>query len=250
MTPEYRVDPSFRAKLVLAGEDWLQALRDGWWRSLGTTPPALGPGAKDAAAVVGPLVAGRSVALIGNATSLLDDPPPRIDDHDVIVRINRGAHVAEQLGTIGSRTDILLLAGRRMAITLAVDEHLLKHKPGHTLFMSVADRRRLPRWLARRMSYYPAAWREALEAELGARPSTGAMGIDLFSRLVGDGTLHLYGFDFWDSPTSYNLRTKVGPHAPNAERDFALRRVRPEHIHGWRAPDGAGPPEPHATREP
>lgn len=237
MAPAYRVDPSLRAKLALEAEEWLQRGRTRWWRHHQISPPALAETATDAAAAIGPLVAGRSVALVGNAASLLADPPAGIDEHDVIVRINRGAQVAERVGTIGARTDIVLVAGRRMAITLAVDEYALRHKPAHTLFMGVRDRPRLPGWLVRRLSFYPAPWYDELSRELGASPSTGAMGIDLLSRLIAGGTLHLYGFDFWGSATSYSLRTKIGPHAPSAERDFALRRVGADRIHGWRAPD-------------
>ncbi|UOM34014.1 hypothetical protein [Acuticoccus sp. I52.16.1] len=240
MAPRIRVDPSVRAKAVLAAEEWLQRGRTGWWRSRRTVPPALGPRAADAAAVIAPLVAGRSVALVGNASSLLAHPPAGIDDHDVVVRINRGAHVAERAGTIGARTDVVLVAGRRMAIGLAVDARTLRRPPAHMLFMGVRDRPRLPAWLVRRLSFYPAAWHGALEAELGASPSTGAAGIDLLTRLVGDGEVHLYGFDFWGTPTSYNLRTKIGPHAPNAEADFALRRVGAGRIHGWSPPPATG----------
>ncbi|WP_075219013.1 hypothetical protein [Acuticoccus yangtzensis] len=241
MSPRFRVDPSFRAKLMLAAEEWRQPRRERAWRRAGETPPALRPDAADAAAVAAPLVRGRSVALVGNAASLLSGPPPPIDDHDVVVRINRGAALAEVAGTIGQRTDILLVAGRRMAIGLAVDNQRLARPPGEMFFMGVSDRPRLPEWLVRRLSFYPAPWYAALAETLGASPSTGAMGIDLLTRLIGEGgSLTLYGFDFWGSPTSYNQRTKVGPHAPNAERDFALARVGAAHIFGH----PAGPARP------
>jgi hypothetical protein len=51
------------------------------------------------------------------------------------------------------------------------------------------------------------------------------MGIDLVSRLIGAGQTHLYGFDFWKTPTSYTGTSRPGPHDPEAEEMFARRRV-------------------------
>jgi hypothetical protein len=77
----------------------------------------------------------------------------------------------------------------------------------------------------RMMYFYPLGWWDELNRDLGQRPSTGCMGIDLFSRIVGTGEIHLYGFDFWRTPTSYTNEVRLGPHNPTAEESFALRRI-------------------------
>lgn len=206
-------------------------MRHRWRRRAPGFPETFAATLTDAREVVGPLVEGRSVALVGNAASLLANPPTTIDDHDVVVRINRGQHVAEAVGTIGTRTDMVLLAGGSMAIALAVDRRRLRAPAPVTVFMENLNPSRLPRALLDAMCFYPPDWHAALREELGTRPSTGAKGIDLLSRLIGTGSLHLYGFDFWQTPTTYNDRLKVGPHAPSAERALAEQRVGVARIH-------------------
>lgn len=241
----WRSDPSPAANLQLFAERTLGPIRQ--WRRRRTGEERFLAGLADASAVIGPLVRGKSVALVGNAASLLAAPPQRIpdrrdqrdelrptrspvDEHDVVVRINRGAHVAAKVGTIGARTDALFVSGARMAVGLHADRGRLATPPEHTVFMS-GKRLTLPPALTRAMTFYPLAWLDELADQLGAIPSTGAIGIDLVARLLGDGELHLYGFDFWRTGTTYNDRLKVGPHAPGREEAFARSRVPDQCIH-------------------
>lgn len=223
-----RSDPSRAARRVLAAERVfgpirLYARRFLWNAAFHASLP-------DAMVHLAPVLAGRRVALVGNATSLLANPHPEIDDYDVVIRINRGPFVAEAAGTIGARTDIVLVSGERMAIAVRRDLGLLRAPPQRIVFMST-ERRSLPRTLCEDLLFYPLARREALEATLGSSPSSGAAGIDLVTALLGAGELHLYGFDFWRTATTYNERLKVGPHSPTAEEAFARRHVPDAHIH-------------------
>lgn len=169
------------------------------------------------------LVHGRSVALIGNAQSLIDSPQPAIGDHDVVVRINRGMEVANQTGC--DRTDVLLIS----AFTNRLPNFLTGGVP--VVYMSPAKRDLIDPAHQTSLQFYPVEWWEELHGKIGQRPSTGSMGIDLLSRFIGDGEIHLYGFDFWKSPTSYNGINRPGPHNPSAEERYALAVVGADNIH-------------------
>lgn len=166
-------------------------------------------------------VRGKSVALVGNAQSLLNARTD-IDAHDVVVRMNRGFLVKNRVNTIGKRTDILLTSG----LIKAKEFDLFLAEAPYVIWMSPNERETLSTSQLNRLYFYPLDWWDELTSELGHRPSTGCMGIDLFTRIVGRGAVHLYGFDFWRTPTSYSNRIRPGHHNPTAEEAFALRRIQ------------------------
>ena len=166
------------------------------------------------------LVCGKSIALVGNAQSLLSAHTD-IDAHDIVVRMNSGFFVKNNVDTIGKRTDVLLTSGRAKAKEL----DLFLAEVSYVIWMSPKKRETLIDKQLRLLSFYPLDWWVELHRELGHRPSTGCMGIDLFSRMVGTGEIHLDGFDFWRTPTSYTNEIRLGPHNPNAEEAFAIRRI-------------------------
>lgn len=175
-------------------------------------------------------VNGRSVALVGNATSIFDMAAIDIDSHDVVIRINRGPWVALTRDGIGRRTDVVLLSGLHMARTVDRDLCVLRIAPLRT-YMVIRTRDELAGWLAAKHVFPPRPWISAISEEVGAIASTGCMGVAVLTRLIGSGELHLYGFDFWRSPTTYNARLKVGPHKPGAEEVAVRARVPASHIH-------------------
>jgi hypothetical protein len=62
---------------------------------------------------------------------------------------------------------------------------------------------------------------------LNGRPSTGAMAVDLLRRTVSDiASVHLFGFDFWTTPTTYTGISKPSPTTPTAEEKW-VRAVLP-----------------------
>lgn len=226
--------PSLAARLVLSAERFALPVRQ-WRRArLGWRPDP--HEFADARSVIGPLVAERSVALVGNATSLLEGPPPPVDDHDVVVRINRGPWVAAETGRLGRRTDVLLVSGARMARGALVDLPRLPPPTPQVVFMTAERREQLPESLLRRMSFYPAHWWRELVETIEGTPSTGCMGLHMLSRLGAE--VHLYGFDFWHSPTSYDGRRNLGPHDPRAEEAFARSRLPAGRIHLSGEPEG------------
>ncbi|RWR28602.1 hypothetical protein D2T31_12920 [Sinirhodobacter populi] len=161
-------------------------------------------------------LAGRRVALVGNARALADTMHgTEIDAHDLVVRINRAPMPSPE--SHGLRTDWLALAVR-----LDAAERARLH-PARILWMS-HKRKRLDWDTATSPGFYlhPLADYRALKARIGAQPTTGAMLIDLFSRSDMAG-LTLFGFDFFASLSLSGHRTaEQVPHDFSAEARFVF----------------------------
>lgn len=159
-------------------------------------------------------LAGRSVALVGNARALAESRHgAAIDDHDLVVRINRAPMPAPE--SHGTRTDWLALATALDAADRA------RLAPGRFLWMS-PKRKRLDYATATSPGFYlhPLPDYARLAAGFGAPPTTGAMLIDLFAR-SGLSRLTLYGFDFFASLSLSGRRTaEQVPHDFSAEAAF------------------------------
>lgn len=156
-------------------------------------------------------LAGRAVALIGNARSLAQARHgAAIDAADTVIRINRAPMPAPD--SHGTRTDWLALAVR------LPDEDRARLAPSRILWMS-PKRKRLGWQVASSPGFYlhPLGDYRALRDHLAAPPTTGAMMIDLLlrSRLT---ILTLYGFDFFASASLSGRRTaEQVPHDFSAE---------------------------------
>lgn len=160
------------------------------------------------------LVAGQSVALVGNARSLAEGRHgAAIDAADVVIRINR-APMPSALSH-GTRTDILALATSIPAADLA------RLAPRFIWWMS-HKRKRLPWAVANRPGFHMPSLGlfNSLRASLAAPPTTGLMLIDWLSR--SDATrISLYGFDFFTSLSLSGSRNAAQvPHDFAAERQF------------------------------
>lgn len=170
------------------------------------------------AAQLAPRLAGRSVALVGNAASLSSrNFGAQIDACGLVIRLNAAPQAAA--ASHGRRTDWLAAS---MLLPLS---RLSALAPGLLLWMS--PRRRWLAALRYRWSwpllYYPRAWWRDLVADLdGNRPSTGLMTIDLLRRLGGFRELRLFGFDFFQSASLSARRLAAPP-----PHDFARER---EHV--------------------
>lgn len=159
-------------------------------------------------------LAGRTVALVGNARSLAGSRHgSAIDAAGLVIRINRAPIPAAE--SHGSRTDILALATSIPAADLA------RLHPARILWMS-PKRKRLPFAVATSPGFHmPVLGRfRALADLLGAPPTTGLMLIDLLSRSPA-AAVTLYGFDFFASLSLSGRRTAAQvPHDFAAERAF------------------------------
>ncbi len=159
-------------------------------------------------------LAGKSVALIGNARSLAEGQRgPQIDSADLVIRINRAP--MPSAASHGTRTDILALA------TSIPQADLDRLHPGRILWMS-HKRKRLPFALATSPGFHLPTLNHfaRLKAQLGAPPTTGLMLIDLLSRSAAS-AVRLYGFDFFATLSLSGRRTaEQVPHDFAAERAF------------------------------
>jgi hypothetical protein len=179
------------------------------------------------------MLRGKTVALVGNAASLSAATfGAAIDAHDVVIRFN-AAHLPS-VGSHGTRTTII-------ATSIVVEQDLVSARgAAHVFFMSPRPRY-LPGWLWRRSDFflYPVASHAALMAEIGARPSTGMMVIDLVRRSPCS-RADFYGFDFFTSPSLSNARQpKSSPHDFVAERRLVAALLQRDHrflLHGAQNP--------------
>lgn len=165
-------------------------------------------------------VKGRSVALVGNSKALVAGAQgAEIDGHDLIVRINRAPMPSGR--SHGTRTDWL---GLGMGLDAPTRDRL---RPDKLLWMP-AKRRRLGWDTARSPGFYlhPREDVVRLGERLGAKPTTGALLIDLLLR-SGLGTLTLYGFDFFATGSLSGRRTaQQVPHDFTAEARWVADLMR------------------------
>lgn len=160
---------------------------------------------------------GRSIALVGNASSLTSDADVE-RRHDLIIRMNRGYYYLDEAGkkTI-KKTDILFVSTKH-------DDAFLRDVAA-VVRMAPKKLHRVPVLARPFMYFYPLSWWEELVGEIGSAPSTGCMAIDLVTRLVHPQQVSLFGFDFWRTPTFYTGENRPGPHDPKAEEAFARKRL-------------------------
>lgn len=160
-----------------------------------------------------PDLAGRHVALVGNARSLAQGAlGERIDAADLVIRLN-AAPISSPLSH-GRRTDWIACS---MPLT---DEVLTTRAPSRVLWMT-RKRKRLPHDLAHRPGFYlhPRPMAQTLADALGAPPTTGMMVIDLLA-LSQARRIELYGFDFFSSLSLSGRRT-----AADVPHDFAAEKA-------------------------
>ena len=177
-----------------------------------------------------------SVALVGNATSLRSSSfGPEIDSLDCVIRINQGAFVPLDSASIGVRTDVLFMTLPGHAWDKAWMYSRGRRKASMVVAMSPKDRTFLGIDMATLIPSYPVEWHRELSETLGGRPSTGAMAVDLLRHTVSDiESVHLFGFDFWVTPTTYTGLSKPSPHNPAAEEEWVRQVLPSANIHGVR----------------
>ncbi|QBX36260.1 hypothetical protein E4191_15255 [Paracoccus liaowanqingii] len=165
-------------------------------------------------------LAGRHVALIGNARALAQGRHgAAIDAADLVIRINRAP--LPDPASHGTRTDWLALAVRLS------DADRARLSPRRILWMS-PKRKRLDWDSARSPGFYlhPLADIAQLQGRLAAPPTTGAMMIDLALR-ADLASLTLYGFDFFASLSLSGRRTVADvPHDFTAEAAWVQDLLR------------------------
>ncbi|TXH95883.1 MAG: hypothetical protein E6Q73_14235, partial [Pseudorhodobacter sp.] len=160
-------------------------------------------------------LSGRRVAVVGNARSLsLTEFGLESDSHDLVIRVN-SAPIPDGRSH-GVRTDWMAMSVRPKRSLMA------ERSPTLVLWMA-HKRKRLAFWL---LQHFPVflnsiSRHAALAAELGARPTTGLMLIDLCLRAGAE--TDLYGFDFFQTKSLSGQRSAAQvPHDFAAERAWVL----------------------------
>lgn len=175
---------------------------------------------------------GKTISLVGNASSLWEgDFGPQIDQAECVIRLNQGAFITLYPESTGVRTDVLLMSLNGNSLEKAWMYSRARRRAKTVVAMTPRNRRFLGITLDRLIPTYPVAWHHELHELLGARPSTGAMAVDLLRRTVDSvDQISVFGFDFWGSPTTYTGKIKAAPHDPEAEENFVRHSLAPGRV--------------------
>lgn len=154
-------------------------------------------------------LAGKTVALVGNARALMQmRQGSAIDDHDIVIRINN----APGLGTEAAGNKLDWLATAILPRPLCVERVLWIGRKVHKIPFDLMT--------SGQLHVYSAACRNALSEGLGARASTGIMTTELLLRSPA-ASITLYGFDFYASRSlSGDHSIDTAPHNYHAEKDW------------------------------
>lgn len=167
-------------------------------------------------------LAGKSIAIVGNATSLLDHQyGPLIDEHDIVTRMNMGFPINP--AAQGTRCDLWCYSSFRVPRLAPKD-----FAAPRSVWMSPKFRDRPDYRLD--CYFYPLSYWRRLRQRLGARPSVGAMTIDLISR-SSPREVTIIGFDFNRSKTFYENRIQPSPHDFGSEERYIMELVK---TRSWR----------------
>lgn len=157
----------------------------------------------------------KTVAVVGNARSLSKKTfGQEIDEADIVVRINTSPIPNTQ--SHGARTTWIATS-----IPLPADI-IIARSPQRVLWMT-SKRKRLPWSLAKMDGFYlhPANRHHELIAEMGCRPTTGVLVLDMLRRTPVR-AVNIFGFDFFASLSLSGARTATQvPHNFVAEKEWA-----------------------------
>lgn len=198
----------FSLKRILKGEPFLQTLSD----DINTLHTEL---------------AGKSVAIVGNARSLSEQAyGTEIDACDIILRMHAAPLPTPE--SHGTRTTWL-------ALGMPIAQGTVDARAPIRLLWMAKKRKRLRARIAQHIGFYlhPKKDWDRMATALLAPPTTGIMLIDLASRSSAS-EIHLFGFDFFTSLSLSGRRTAAQvPHDFAAEKRFteALIAKDPRVVH-------------------
>lgn len=179
----------------------------------------------------------KNVALVGNSQKVLGKRFD-VDQHDVVIRMNGAWNLPDAMQeSVGNKLDILCISGHKKEINQVVSE------VSQVIWMSPKSRDDLTQDTTNQLFFYPVDWWNELHETIGARPSTGCMAVDMIRRMLGNGNLTLYGFDFFANPSWHKKYTfmeriklwmgqeiYVNPHNGDAEADFIKHSLPQEQL--------------------
>ena len=162
------------------------------------------------------LVKDKSVALVGSASSLLEqDCAQQIDAHDVVIRMNLS--IPRQAGPadkVGSKTDVWCM-GR------AFGHVPLPQGVAHLLFMKLTETgdREWPHVQRRdaRAIRWPRDYEGLVRDYVGSDPGTGIRVLYWLARLAQPSSVTVFGMDCWETPSSWS-GAPAPAHDPSKEK--------------------------------
>lgn len=151
-----------------------------------------------------PLLEGRSVAIVGNSSTMLEKARAKaIDAHDVVIRFNKGFPNDK----VGHKTTLLFLA-----CTLTPEE-MKSYNARYTIRRSK---------LCQNACDFNLIASDRMRLKQGnSQPSTGYLAVD-FALGCNCKSIDLYGFDFFQNPTYYNPEGYKTLHNGNKEQERML----------------------------
>ena len=156
---------------------------------------------------IGKCIRNKRVAIVGNAKSLFDKSyGSEIDNHDFVIRFNRGFIVSDK--SQGTKTSCVILA---LNLTQEeIDRHKARFVVNRSKHYSNLTPYRIPQ--EERMEW---------ALMIGKQPSSGLLAID-FALCYKPKSLDLYGFDFEETPTFYNPEGYQTQHDYDKEKEIIL----------------------------
>ncbi len=150
----------------------------------------------------------KSVAIVGNARSIFDKNFGNdIDNHDVVVRFNRG--FPENIESQGSKTDILILACELTKKEIEI------YNPKYVI-------NRLACYSNPTKLHFEKSYLNEISKGLNANASSGLLSIEWCLK-NNVKSIDLYGFDFEKTPTYYNPEGYKTKHNYSSEEERILR---------------------------
>lgn len=163
------------------------------------------------------IVAGKTVALVGNAMSMMKVPVgAAIDYHDVVIRMNCGLPGIMPVPFIGSKTTIWATAKRFPQVRRDVFRAIL--------FMKLTELgdREWGEFMREKLPVPLVRWPRDLEQEVaefvGADPGTGIRLLYWLKRKANPKKLSVFGMDCWQTPSNWSKRMNTPNHKPDLER--------------------------------
>jgi len=164
------------------------------------------------------LVEGRSVALVGNAQSLLKEgKADEIDAHDVVIRINLGLPPKVDTKAVGAKHTVWVTA-RYWGATVQPQVDLI-------VFMKLTvigdrDWERFQSERTRRptMIRWPAALADECIDYCKCDPGCGLRTLWFLKKHCKPASVNIYGMDCWETPNTWANAFNTPNHSPQQER--------------------------------
>jgi hypothetical protein len=138
----------------------------------------------------------KNICILGNGRDVLTQKN-KIDDFDVVCRMNRGFPKDKEL-LIGRRTDILFIS------TFISEQQIVKEFNPKYIIILTNKEEIIDKWHNLNCYQSPIKDWKDIKKELSLIPSTGCMSVYFLLKHCEFASLTIYGFDFFKTGTWYH----------------------------------------------